>query len=146
MWVKDTPLHFIIDSGIQNKFILAKVFKRLNLTTMVHPQPYAIGWLNQVRDIRVSQQCRLYYVIKPFKDEVFFYVSPIEVWNVLLGQPYMWKHHVAYKSRPCSVIITLGDQLYRVPEALPTTVVSLISTKQCRKVVSQTRRFILFMI
>jgi hypothetical protein len=58
----------------------------------------------------------------------------------------MWKHHVVYESRPHSVIITLGDQLYRVPEAVPTTVVSLISVKQCRKVVSQTRRFFLFMV
>jgi hypothetical protein len=58
----------------------------------------------------------------------------------------MWKHHVVYESRPHSVIITLGGQLYRVPEAVPTTVVSLISMKQCRKVVSQTERFFLFMV
>jgi hypothetical protein len=40
----------------------------------------------------------------------------------------------------------LGDQLYRVPEAVPNTVVSLISVKQCRKVVSQTERFFLCMV
>jgi hypothetical protein len=39
----------------------------------------------------------------------------------------MWKRHVVYKSRPRSVITTLGDQLYRVPEAVPATMVSLIS-------------------
>jgi hypothetical protein len=39
----------------------------------------------------------------------------------------MWKCHVVYESRPHSVIITLGGQLYRVLEVVPTTVVSLIS-------------------
>jgi hypothetical protein len=41
-----------------------------------------------------------------------------------------------YESRPRSVIITLGDKLYKVQKEVPTTKVSLISTKQCIKVVS----------
>jgi hypothetical protein len=48
----------------------------------------------------------------------------------------MWKRHFIYESRPCSV----------VSEAVPTTAVSLISAKQCKKVVSQTDRFVLFMV
>jgi hypothetical protein len=146
MWVKGTPLHFIVDNGSQKNLISTEVFKRLNLTMTQHPQPYTIGWLSQGWDIRVSQQCVLHYDIKPFKDEVLCDVSPLEVCDVFLGQPYMWKHHVVYESRPRSVIITLGDQLYRVPEAVPNTVVSLISVKQCRKVVSQTEIFFLCMV
>jgi hypothetical protein len=37
MWVKGTPLHLIVDSGIHKNLILAKVFKRLALPTMPHP-------------------------------------------------------------------------------------------------------------
>ena len=58
----------------------------------------------------------------------------------------MWKHHVVYESRPRSVIVTLGKQLYRILEEVPNIVVSLITTKQCRKVISQTGKFVLFMI
>jgi hypothetical protein len=36
--------------------------------------------------------------------------------------------------------ITLGDQRYRVSEAIPNDVISLISMNKCRKVVSQTIR------
>jgi hypothetical protein len=129
MWVKGTPLHFIVDSDSQKNLISIEVIKRLNLTMMLHPHPYTIGWLSQGQDIRVIQQCRMHYGIKPFKDEVLCDVSPLEVCDFLLGQPYMWKHHVVYESRPRSVIITLGDQLYRVPEEVPTTMVSLISVK-----------------
>jgi hypothetical protein len=58
----------------------------------------------------------------------------------------MWKLHVVYESRSRSVIITLGDQLYRVPEEVLKVVISLISVKRCRKVVYQTGRFFLFTV
>jgi hypothetical protein len=88
----------------------------------------------------------LSYGIKPFKNEVLCDVSPLEVCDVILGQPYLWKHHVVYESRPRSVIITLNRKLYRIPEAVPPSSISLISAKKCRKVISQTRKFVFFVI
>jgi hypothetical protein len=129
MWVKGTPLHFIVDSSSHKNLISVEVVKWLALPTMLHPQPYTIGWFCQGSDLCISQQCRLSYGIKPFKDEVFCYVYPLEVCDFLLGQPYLWKHHVVYESRPRSVIITLNRKLYRIPKAVPPSVISLISTK-----------------
>jgi hypothetical protein len=146
MWLKGTPLHFIVDSGSQNNFILVEVVKWLALPTMPHPQPYTIGWLCQGSDIHVNQQCRLSYDIKPFKDEVLCDVAPLEVCDVILGQPYLWKLHAVYESRPCSVIITLNEKLYRIPEAVPPSSISLISAKQCRKVISHKGKFVFFVI
>jgi hypothetical protein len=91
-----------------------------------------------------SVDCRM--DIKPFKDEVLCDVAPLEVCDVLLGQPYLWKRHAVYESRPHSVIITLNRKLYRIPEAVPPSVISLISAKQCRKVISQMGKFVFFMI
>jgi hypothetical protein len=146
MWVKGTPLHFIVDSGSQKNLISAEVVKQLALPTMPQPQPYNIRWLRQGSDLRVGQQCRLSYGIKPFKDEVLSDVARLEVCDVLLGKPYLWKGHVVYESRPRSVIITLNMKLYRIPEAVPPTAISLISAKQCRKVISQTGKFVFFVI
>jgi hypothetical protein len=146
MWVKGTPLHFIIDSGSQKNLISTEVVKWLTLPTTLHPQPYTIGWLHQGSNLCVSQQCQLSYGIKPFKDEVLCDVSPLKVCDVLLGQPYLWKLHVVYDSRPRSVIITLNRKLYRILEAIPPSAISLISPKQCRKVISQTGKFVFFMI
>jgi hypothetical protein len=115
MLEKGTSLHFIVDSGSQKNLISTDVVRRLKLTTTPHPQPYTIRWLNQGHDIPVNQQCRLHHDIKPFKDKVLCDVSPLEVCDVFIGKPYMWKDLVVYESRPRSVIITLGDQLYRVP-------------------------------
>jgi hypothetical protein len=84
----------------------------------------------------------LSYGIQPFKDEVLCDVSPLDVYDVLLGQPYMWKRHVVYESRPRSVIVSFGGHLYRILEVVPTTV----PPKQCRKVVSHTTKFSFFTI
>jgi hypothetical protein len=111
-----------------------------------HLQPYTIGWLRQGRDLRVSQQCHLPYDIKPFKDEVLCDIVPLEVCDVLLGQPYLWKRHVVYDSRPRSVIINLGRQLYKIPEVALPTVISLIAPKKCSKVISHTRKFVFSVI
>jgi hypothetical protein len=54
MCVKGTPLHFIVDSSSQKNLISAEVVKRLDLPITLHPQPYAIDWLHQGRDIHIS--------------------------------------------------------------------------------------------
>jgi hypothetical protein len=142
MWVKGTSLHFIVDSGSHKNLISAEVIKQLELLTTPHPQPYNIGWLCQGRDLRVSQQCQFSYDIQPFKDEVLCDVAPLNVCDVLLGQPYMWKHHAVYESQLCSVIVSLGGHLYRIPEVVPTNV----PPKKCRKVVSHTTKYSFFTI
>ena len=78
--------------------------------------------------------------------EVPSLAEPLDVCDVLLGQPYMWKRHAIYESHPCSVIITLGKRLYRIVEVAPTASISLILAKQCTKVITQTRKFLLLMI
>eukprot|EP00253_Pinus_taeda_P029996 PITA_29996 len=138
MWIRGSPLQFIVDSRSQKNLISKEVMKQLGLLTTSHPQPYTIRWLHQGRDLRVSQQCRLPYNIKPFTDQVLCDISPLEFFDVLLGQPYLWKRHVVYESRPRVVIITLGNQLYRILEVAPPTAISLITVKQCSKLISKT--------
>jgi len=94
----------------------------------------------------VSQQCRLPYNIKPFTDEVLCDIAPLEVCDVLLGQPYLWKRHAVYESRPRVIIITLGNKLYRIPEVAPPTTISLITAKQCSKLISKNEKFVFLMI
>jgi hypothetical protein len=142
MWVNGTVFHFIVDNDSQKNLISAKVIKHLGLLTTPHWKPYNIGWIHQGRDLHVSQQCRLSYVIHPLKDEVVCDVYPLDVCDVVLGQPYMWKCHAVYESQPHSFFITLGGHLYRIPEVVPTTV----PPKQCHKVIFHITKFILFTV
>ena len=66
-------------------------------------------------------------------------MAPLEAYDVLLGQPYMWKRHVVYESRPHGVIITLGGKLYRMLETIAPNNVS-----QGRKISSHIRKLFLF--
>jgi hypothetical protein len=69
------------------------------------------------------------YGINPFKDEVLCDVSPLELCDIILGQPYTSKFHAIYESQPYSIIITLVSQFYRVPEVALITATSFISKK-----------------
>jgi hypothetical protein len=82
------------------------------------------------------------YGIHPFKYEVVCDVSPLDFCDFVLGQPYMWKLHFVYESRPRSVIITLGGQIYKIPEAIST----IVPPKKCHKVISHIEKFILFTV
>jgi hypothetical protein len=113
---------------------------------MLHLHPYTIEWLCQGSDIHVNQQCLLSYNINPFEDEVLCDVSPLEFCKVLLHQPYLWKHHVVYESRPHGVIITLNKKLYSIRETVPPSSISLIFANQCRKVISYMGKFVFFLI
>ena len=75
-----------------------------------------------------------------------FLLSTLDICDLLLRQPYLWKRHVVYESRPHSMIIYLGDMLYRIPEVAPPTSTSLITAKKCSKIISHTRKFILFLV
>jgi len=46
MWMKGSPLQFIVNSGSQNKLISAEIVKRLGLPTIAHLKPYTIRWLH----------------------------------------------------------------------------------------------------
>ena len=55
MWVKGSPLWFIVDNGSQKNLISVDVVRWLGLPTIAHPQSYTIGWLNQGWDLCVTQ-------------------------------------------------------------------------------------------
>lgn len=112
MWVDGKPLHFIVDSGSQKNLISRETVKGLNLKVIRNPQPYSMGWVNEGQYIQINQQCRFPYSIKPFKDEVICDVAPLDVCDILLGQPYMYQRHGVYESRPRSVTIKLGGKRY----------------------------------
>ena len=51
-----------------------------------------------------------------------------------------------YESRPCAVIISLGNSLYRISEVAAPTVTSLITVKKGSKLISQTSKFNLCLV
>ena len=51
-----------------------------------------------------------------------------------------------YDSQSRTVIIMLGNNLYRIIEVAPLIAISLVTVKQCSKLISKTRKFVFLMI
>ena len=51
-----------------------------------------------------------------------------------------------YESQPRTVIITLGNNLYRILEVPTPTAISLVTAKQCSKLISKIGKFVFLMI
>lgn len=108
---------------------------------MSHPQPYTIGSLRQGDKACVSinnAACNMTLI--PLK--MRYYVMLVCLMFVMFCQDDHIRGSILLFTnigpRPYCVIVTLGDQLYRIPKVVvPTTAVSLITTKQCRKISSQ---------
>ena len=79
-------------------------------------------------------------------DEVLCDISPLDVCYLLLGLAYLWQWHVVYDYRPRVVIITLGNNFYKIPKVQPFANISLVTAKQCSKLISKTRNFFFMMI
>jgi hypothetical protein len=56
-------------------------------------------------------------------------VSPLEICDVLVVQPYILKHHTMYDSRTHNVIVSLEGHLYILPEVALTIINPLILEK-----------------
>jgi len=79
-------------------------------------------------------------------NEVLCDISPLDVCDVLLGQPFLWKRHIVYESRPRVVILTLGNKLYMISEVALFTAISLVTAKQCSNLISKIGKFVFLMI
>jgi hypothetical protein len=51
-----------------------------------------------------------------------------------------------YESRPDVVIVTLGNNLYRIPEVPSPAAISFVTTKHCSKLISKIEKFVFLMI
>jgi hypothetical protein len=58
----------------------------------------------------------------------------------------LWKRHAMYESWPRTIIVILGNKLYRIPEVPLPPAISLVTAKKCSKLISKTKKFIFLMI
>ncbi|XP_031398494.1 uncharacterized protein LOC116209072 [Punica granatum] len=89
--------NLIIDSGSQENITGRAVVEKLELTVEKHPNPYSIGWIKSVGDIRVTERCKVPFSIGKYRDEVYCDVVDMEACHLLFGRPWQYdtdaKHH-----------------------------------------------------
>nr|KYP47743.1 hypothetical protein KK1_030575 [Cajanus cajan] len=85
--VSKRPCSLIVDSGSCSNCCSTRLVNKLALTTIPHPQPYKLHWLNEGEELEVNLQVKVKFSIGDYKDKVLCDVIPMEACHILLGRP-----------------------------------------------------------
>ena len=89
----------IIDGGSCAHVVSQSMVDRLKLVVTPHSKPYTIQWLNQNKDLQITQQCLLSLSIgKMYNDEIWCDVLPMDACHILLGRPWLFDRSVIHLS------------------------------------------------
>ncbi|GJR25019.1 hypothetical protein Tco_0973546 [Tanacetum coccineum] len=90
--VKQEVIEAIIDTRSEKNLISYSLVERLGLETTPHPRPYSLGWIKKDIDTQVNRQCKFRFAItNQFIDEVTCEVVPLDICQVIFGNPYLWE-------------------------------------------------------
>lgn len=77
----------IIDNGNQEYIISKGAVEKLNFVIERHPDPYTIGWIKTLGNIKVTESCRVPFFIGRYRDEVYCDIVDMDACHLLLGRP-----------------------------------------------------------
>jgi hypothetical protein len=97
--IRDKVCGMIIDNGSCTNVASTTLVEKLGLTTLPHPRPYSLRWLNENGEIRVTKQVPVPFSIKTYHDEVLCDVAPMSTSHLLLGRPWQFDKDVTYNGR-----------------------------------------------
>ena len=94
--VKTSIARCIVDPGCEKNLVAEELVTRLRLET-THKEPYKLEWCNGKGDMEITRQCKIKFAVTArFIDEVVCEVVPLDVCDVLLGNPYLWDRDAVY--------------------------------------------------
>ena len=94
--VKTQLVDAVIDPGSQKNLISEALIQKLGLETIPHPKP-SVGWVTKDVDLAVSKQCKLKFAVTAqYIDEMLCDVIPLDICQVIFGNPYLWDRDAIY--------------------------------------------------
>ncbi|XP_040994309.1 uncharacterized protein LOC121240848 [Juglans microcarpa x Juglans regia] len=121
-----------IDGGSCTKVASTYLVEKLALTTLKHPQPYRLQWLNECGEIKVTRQVLVALSIGKYEDEVLCDVVPMHACHSLLGRPWQYdlrvthdgftnKYSFTFKRQPITLVPLTPKQEFEdvLPEEVP---------------------------
>uniref|UniRef100_A0A2N9I6V5 RNA-directed DNA polymerase n=1 Tax=Fagus sylvatica TaxID=28930 RepID=A0A2N9I6V5_FAGSY len=95
-FVNNKVYSVIIDGGSCTNVASTYLVEKLALTTLKHPHPYRLQWLNECGEIKVTRQVLVALSIGKYEDEVLCYVVPMHACHLLLGRPWQYDKRVTH--------------------------------------------------
>jgi hypothetical protein len=96
---KDIVCKVIIDSGSIDNLVSTEMVEKLELETIVHPNPYKVSWLQKGHQVMVTKQFLVEFKIGGYKDVILCDVIPMDVCHVFLEIPWKFDRNVIHDGR-----------------------------------------------
>lgn len=97
--IREKWCSLIINGGSCTNVASSEMVAKLGLSTLTHPRPYALHWLDDGNKVKVTKQVRVGLAVESYKDEVLCDVISIDACNILLGRPWKFDRDVMYSRR-----------------------------------------------
>ncbi|KAF7149685.1 hypothetical protein RHSIM_Rhsim02G0114600 [Rhododendron simsii] len=86
--------------GSSENIVSRTMVDKLGLQRQKHPSPYSIGWIRDVGETKVTEQCIVPFSIgKDYKDEVVCDVVDMDACHMLLGRPWQYDLNTTHKGK-----------------------------------------------
>jgi hypothetical protein len=95
-FVNNKVCSVIIDGGSCTNVASTYLVEKLALTTLKHPHPYRLQWLNECGEIKVTRQVLVALSIGKYEDEVLCDVVPMHACHLLLGRPWQYDRRITH--------------------------------------------------
>jgi hypothetical protein len=95
-FVNNKVCNVIIDGGSCTNVASTYLVEKLALTTLKHPHPYWLQWLNECGEIKVTRQVLVALSIGEYENEVLCDVVPMHACHLLLGRPWQYDRRVTH--------------------------------------------------
>jgi hypothetical protein len=96
---KDKVWKVIVDSGSTYNLVSIEMVEKLELETILHPNPYRVSWLQKGHRVNVTKQCLVEFKIGGYKNEILCDVIPMYVFHLLLGRPWKYDRNMVHDGR-----------------------------------------------
>ncbi|XP_020262299.1 uncharacterized protein LOC109838254 [Asparagus officinalis] len=145
--VKTSLIDIIVDLGSQKNLISETLVRKLGLKTVKHPKPYPLGWIQKEAGLSVINQCTFRFVLhESYIDDVTCDIVPLDVCQVILGNPYLWNRYAVYDRWAQKYrFIKDGEQFIFCLVSLPQKT-SLATMTQVKRLVNASKKFVLLFI
>uniref|UniRef100_A0A2N9GXJ1 RNA-directed DNA polymerase n=1 Tax=Fagus sylvatica TaxID=28930 RepID=A0A2N9GXJ1_FAGSY len=131
-FVNNKVCSVIIDGGSCTNIASTYLVEKLALTTLKHPHPYRLQWLNECGEIKVTRQVLVALSIGKYEDEVLCDVVPMHACHLLLGRPWQYdkrakhdgftnRYSFTHKRQPIILVPLTPKQEFEdvLPEEVP---------------------------
>jgi hypothetical protein len=124
-------------SQTQVNLISEENVKKPGLKTTPHKNPYPLGWVCEDAKLQVKKQCKIIFAItSKFFDKVELDFVPLDICGIVLGIPYLFDRKDIFYCEKNKYHIFKDEVEYIVKAHRIKTNISLVSTRQMKRLVS----------